>query len=107
MYADVLYNPPLKRLSGNIRLQYFETDGYSSRLYAYENDVLYSFSISVFYGKGYRYYFNLNYDITRKLTVWAKVAQSIYPNQTKIGSALDEINKNYKTDVKLQLLYKF
>ena len=107
MYADVLYNPPLKSLSGNIRLQYFETDGYNSRLYAYENDVLYSFSIPVFYGKGYRYYLNFNYDFTRKLTIWAKLAQTIYPNQTKIGSALDEINKNYKTDVKFQVMYRF
>ena len=107
MYADVLFSSPLKSLSGNIRLQYFETDGYNSRIYAYENDVLYSFSIPVFYGKGYRYYLNLNYDITRKLTVWVRAAQYIYPNQIKIGSALDEINKKQKTDVKLQMLYRF
>ena len=107
MYADVLYNPPLKNFSGNIRLQYFETDGYNSRLYAFENDILYYFSIPVFYGKGFRYYLNLNYDITRKLTIWAKAAQYFYPDQTKTGSSLDEINKNHKTEVKLQVLYKF
>ncbi|MEO6453726.1 MAG: hypothetical protein ABIN97_06645, partial [Ginsengibacter sp.] len=56
LYADVLYKPVSKPYSANIRLQYFETDGYNSRLYAYENDVLYSFSIPVFYDKGYRYY---------------------------------------------------
>lgn len=107
MYADILYSPPLKNLSGNIRLQYFKTDGYNSRLYAYENDVLYSFSIPVFYGKGYRYYLNLNYDITKKLTIWGRVAQYFYPNQIKMGSSLDEINKNHKTELKIQLLYKF
>ena len=107
MYADVLFSSPLKSLSGNIRLQYFETDGYNSRIYAYENDVLYSFSIPVFYGKGYRYYLNLNYDITRNLTVWVRAAQYIYPNQIKIGSALDEINKNHKTELKLQVIYRF
>ena len=107
MYADILYSPPLKHLSGNIRLQYFETDGFNSRLYAYENDVLYSFSIPVFYGKGYRYYLNLNYDITKKLTIWGKFAQYFYPNQIKTGSSLDEINKNHKTELKIQLLYKF
>ena len=107
MYSDILYSPPLKHLSGNIRLQYFETDGFNSRLYAYENDVLYSFSIPVFYGKGYRYYLNLNYDITKKLTIWGKFAQYFYPNQIKTGSSLDEINKNHKTELKIQLLYKF
>ena len=107
MYADVLYNPPLKPLSANIRLQYFETDGYNSRLYAYESDVLYSFSIPVFYGKGFRYFINVNYDVTRKLTIWTRLAQYFYPNQFKTGSSLDEINKNHKTEVNIQLLYKF
>ncbi|MBC7627706.1 helix-hairpin-helix domain-containing protein [Ferruginibacter sp.] len=107
MYTDVLYNPGMKKMAGNIRLQYFETDGYNSRLYAYENDVLYSFSIPVFYGKGYRYYINLNYDFTKKLTIWVRVSQSIYPNQTNTGSSLDEINKNHKTELKMQALFKF
>ena len=107
MYADLLYAKPLKPLSGNIRLQYFETDGYNSRLYAYENDVLYSFSIPVFYGKGYRYYLNINYDLTRKFTIWARVSQYLYPQQVTTGSGLDEINKNHKTEVKFQMLYKF
>lgn len=105
--ADVLYNPVLKPFAANIRLQYFETDGYNSRLYAYENDVLYSFSIPVFYGKGYRTYLNINYDVNRKITLWARISQFYYPAQNPIGSALDQINKNHKTELKLQLLYKF
>ncbi|MEJ7625345.1 MAG: helix-hairpin-helix domain-containing protein [Ferruginibacter sp.] len=107
IYGDILYKPQLKRYSANMRLQYFETDGYNSRLYAYENDVLYSFSIPVFYEKGYRYYVNFNYDITRKLTGWIKVGQTYYPERIKIGSGLDEINGNHKTEVKVQALYKF
>lgn len=107
MYADVLYKPLMSRLSGNMRLQYFETGGYNSRLYAYENDVLYSFSIPVFYDKGYRYYVNLNYDVTKKLTVWVKWAQFIYPDKNIIGSGLDEIRSSHRTEVKLQMMYKF
>ena len=106
-YADVIYKPLLKKYSGNIRLQYFETDSYNSRLYAYENDVLYSFSIPVFYDKGYRYYLNLNYDITRKWTAWFRIAQTIYPDKKLIGSGLDEIKGNKKTEVKLQTIYNF
>ena len=107
LYTDLLYSPLLKPLSGNIRLQYFETDGYNSRLYAYENDVLYSFSIPVFYGKGYRYYLNINYDLSRKVSIWARIAQYIYPDKKTTGSGLDEILKNHKTEVKLQALIKF
>lgn len=107
LYTDLLYNPALKPLSAGIRLQYFETNGYNSRLYAYENDVLYSFSIPVFYGKGYRYYLNINYNISKQLTVWGRIAQTFYPDDISVGSALDEIKKQHKTEVKLQLLYKF
>ncbi len=107
LFADVLYKPMMKKYSGSIRLQYFQTDGYNSRLYAFENDVLYSFSIPVFYEKGYRYYLNLNYDFSKKLTVWARIAQTVLPLRSSLGSGLDLIQGNRRTEVKLQVLYKF
>jgi DNA uptake protein ComE-like DNA-binding protein len=107
LYTDVLFNPPMKKYSANIRLQYFETDGYNSRLYAYENDVLFGYSIPVFYDKGYRYYINVNYDINKKFALWGRIAQYFYPNKTNIGSGLDEIQGNHRTEVKLQAIYKF
>jgi Helix-hairpin-helix motif len=106
-YFDFLYKPQLKPLSAAMRLQYFETDGYNTRLYAYENDVLYSYSIPVFYDKGIRYYCNINYDVSRKLSIWARVAQTIFNGKTLIGSGLDEIKGNRRTEIKLQMLYKF
>lgn len=107
IYFDFLYKPMLRPFSGIIRLQYFETDGYNSRLYAYENDVLYSFSIPVFYDKGYRYYINLNYEISKRFSFWLKWSQTLYKGKTLIGSGLDEINGNRKTEIKLQVQYKF
>ena len=97
----------MKKYAGSIRLQYFETEGYDSRLYAYENDVLYSFSIPVFYDKGYRYYLNLNYDVSKKCTVWLRWAQTIYKGKNLIGTGLDEIEGNKRSDVKIQILYQF
>jgi DNA uptake protein ComE-like DNA-binding protein len=102
-FADVLYKPMLSPLSAGLRLQYFETDDYNSRIYAYENDVLYSYSIPAFFEKGFRYYLNINYDIGRKLSVWIRWAQTIYRDRSSIGSGLDEIPGNRKTELKLQL----
>jgi DNA uptake protein ComE-like DNA-binding protein len=106
-YAEAYYKPAALPLTGNVRLQYFETDSYDSRLYAYENDVLYSFSIPPAFGKGYRWYLNVNYDATRKLTVWARLAQTYYPDATSIGSGYDEIEGNRRTEIKIQLAYRF
>ena len=104
---DLLYKPMLKPFSANIRLQFFQTDDYDSRLYAYENDVLFSNSIPVFFEKGYRYYLNINYDFSRKWSVWARLAQTIYPGKESIGSGLDEIKGKHKTELKIQLMYQF
>jgi hypothetical protein len=105
-YFDIIYKPMLKPLSGNIRLQYFETDNYDSRIYAYENDVLFSYSIPPFYDKGFRYYINLNYDISRRLTCWLRWAQTIYPERKTVGSGLDEIQGNRRSEIKLQAYWK-
>jgi hypothetical protein len=90
-----------------VRLQYFETEGYDSRLYAFENDLLYSYSIPVFYDKGYRYYFNFNYDVSKKLAIWMKWVQTIYCDKHLIGSGLDEIMGNKRTEAKFQAIYQF
>ncbi|MBC7888847.1 MAG: helix-hairpin-helix domain-containing protein [Ferruginibacter sp.] len=107
IYVDCIIKPLMKRYSGSTRLQYFETEGYDSRLYAYENDVLYSFSIPIFYDKGYRYYVNFNYDVSKKLTVWLRWAQTIYDGKNVIGSGLDEIAGNKRMEVKIQAQYRF
>ncbi len=101
-FFDFLYKPLLTPYSAVLRLQYFETDSYDSRIYAYENDVLYSYSIPAFYDKGYRYYFTLNYDITKRISFWLRWAQTIYRDKSIIGSGLDEIKGNKKSDIKLQ-----
>lgn len=106
-FTDIIYKPMLKHLSGGVRLQYFETDGYNSRIYAYENDVPYSFSIPSFYDKGFRYYLNLNLDIGKKLGCWLRLAQTIYPDKLQTGSDAGEIKGNKKTELRFQARYIF
>ncbi len=106
-FFDVIYKPMMKPLSGVLRLQYFETDSYNSRIYAYENDVLYSYSIPAFSDKGFRYYLTLNYDLTKKIALWLRWAQTIYNNKNMVGSGLDEIQANRRTELKLQARWIF
>jgi hypothetical protein len=92
-----------KVVSGNLRLQYFETGGYNSRVYAFESDVLYGYSVPPFFDKGARYYGNMAWNITRRVTLWIKWAQTIFSNKETIGSGLEEIKGNVKSDFKIQL----
>lgn len=106
-FGQVSYTPPFKSFSANCRLSYFETNGYDSRIYAFENDVLYGYSIPVFFDKGYRYYVNTHYKLSEKLSFWIKFAQTIYADKTIIGSGLDAINGNKKSEIKIQGIYSF
>jgi hypothetical protein len=106
-FVDVIYKPVLKPFSGNVRLLYFETDGYDSRIYTFENDVLYGYSIPVFFDKGYRWYLNANYDFSKKIAVWAKFSQTINSDKREFGSGLDLIKGNLKSEAKLQVMYRF
>jgi hypothetical protein len=106
-FIEVLFKPPLKKVSANARLSYFNTKGYDSRIYAFENDVLYSYSIPVFFDKGYHYYLNLHYKINRKLNLWGRFAQTIYEGKSEIGSGLDVIKGNKKSELNLQIIYEF
>jgi hypothetical protein len=107
IFSDCIFKPMMKRYSGGIRLQYFETDDYNSRIYVYENDLLYSFSIPVFYDKGFRYYLNFNYGLSKNSTVWLRWSQTIYKDKFSIGSGLDEIAGNKKSEIKLQWQFQF
>jgi hypothetical protein len=96
----------IRKLKANVRFQYFETGGYNSRIYAFESDVLYSFSVPAFFNKGFRYYLNFDYDISKRCTVWLRWAQTIMADQQKLGSGLDEINGDRRTEIKVQVVYQ-
>lgn len=106
-YIDGIYKPSLKPFSFSVRLQYFETSGYNSRLYAYENDVLYSSGIPALFGTGYRYYLIIQTKPIKQLSLGLRYAVTIYTSQSVIGTGLDQITGTSKREIKVQLLYTF
>lgn len=97
----------LKRLQLKGRIAYYSTDDYDSRIYVYENDVLYAVSFPAYYGKGLRTYLVARYPVNRNLDVWLRVARTQLQNTDTIGSGNDEINAPHKTDVRMQVRYSF
>lgn len=106
-YLEFRQKTLVKSLDFGLRLQYFVTGGYDSRIYAYENDVLYGFSVPFFDGKGLRYYANIKYKFSQKLQAWLSFSQTVYKDKTLIGSGLDEISGNRRTELKAELIYAF
>jgi hypothetical protein len=107
LYQDVLIRPPEKPYDITFRYAIFDTDTYDERIYAYENDVLYAFSIPAYYYKGSRFYILFKYEITDWLDFWLRYATTWYSNQNTIGNGLDEIQGSRKSEIKAQLRFKF
>ncbi|WP_316811534.1 type II secretion system protein GspK [Pedobacter heparinus] len=107
IYQDIDYAPMSSDIAGNMRLAYFNTASYNSRIYAYEDDVLYGAGSGLYAGKGMRAFINVRYRLMKPLDIWARYAISIYNHTNTIGSGLDEIAGNQKAEVKFQLRYQF
>ena len=95
------------RLSISSRVALFGTDDYDSRQYAYERDVLYAFAFPAYYDRGIRHYLLARYALTRHLDVWFRYARTDLTDQPDIGSGLDLISAPHKTDVKVQVRWRF
>lgn len=107
IYQDIRYKPEKMPFAISARYALFQTDSYDSRIYAYENDVLYSYSIPAFYYKGSRFYLMAKVKLQRHLDFWIRYSITNYSNQTVVSSGLNEIQGNHKSEIKAQLRLKF
>lgn len=106
IFQDIQFKPLKIPMNLSARIAWFNTDSYNSRIYAYENDLLYTFSIPAYYGNGFRTYVNLNYKITKNIDCWLKIANTSWNDREIISSGYNEIQGNNKTELKLQLRLK-
>ncbi|OFY92321.1 MAG: hypothetical protein A2236_01785 [Bacteroidetes bacterium RIFOXYA2_FULL_33_7] len=107
IYQDINYRPNKIPMTLSFRYAIFDTESYDSKIYAYENDVLYAFSVPAHYSKGTRYYLTLKYSLTGRIDLWLRYARTTYDDKETLGSGLDEILGNHKSEVKAQIRIKF
>ena len=103
---DIAYKPEEKPYSITFRYALFDAKDYNARIYAYENDVLYSFSVPALYGKGMRIYLLGKVKLFNALTLYARIGRTIYSDRDEIGSGLTLIEGNHKTDLKVEAIWK-
>ena len=103
---DIAYKPENKPYSLSFRYALFDAKDYNARIYAYESDVLYSFSVPALYGKGMRVYLLGKVKLFNALTLYARIGRTIYSDRDEIGSGLTLIEGNHKTDLKVEAIWK-
>jgi len=107
VYQDIAWKPKNKPLTLSVRWAAFDTDSWESRIYAYESDLLYAFSIPAYYSKGTRYYLNMKYRVSDRIDFWLKYSRTYYNDKEVIGSGLTEIKGNVKSEIRAQVRIKF
>lgn len=107
VFQDVIWKKMNVPVSVTIRYALFQSDTWNARLYAYENDVLYSYSIPAYYGKGARIYGIFKFDVRRNIDVWFRIAQWTYTDRDFISSGNSMISGFRKTDCTLQMRMQF
>ena len=107
LLQDLIIKPPMKSLSFNMRFALFDTDSYNSRIYSYENDVLYYYRIPSYYNRGSRTYITARYKIKKGIDFWIRWSRWKYTNVDVISSGLNEINGNSKSELRAQLRFQF
>lgn len=95
------------KLKLTTRYSLFDTDDYDNRQYAYENDVWLAYSLPAYEGVGVRNYWLLEYTFNKFINVWFRYAQTRYTDREEIGSGMDAIEGNVRSDIKIQACLKF
>ncbi len=107
LLQDVSYRPFQIPFLFDFRFQVFDARDYENRIYTYERDVLYAFSIPMYYGLGARYYLNIRYDLNPSWSFWLKLAQTAYAdNRSAVSSGNEEIVGTRKSDIRIMIRWK-
>lgn len=107
MGQDIRYVSNNKKWNLTTRYAIFNAEEFDTRVYAYEPDVLYSFSTPAYYGRGSRWLIMGKWTILPKLDLWARYAQWQYSNRENIGTGFTLIEGNRSREIKFQIRKRF
>lgn len=85
------------------RFSVFDAPTWDVALYCYENDLPGMYASSSFFRRGSRSYLMVKAKVKKHLSLWLKVAETIYASEVKeISEGMDRIRGNRKTDIRIQ-----
>jgi hypothetical protein len=93
---DIAYKPQNSPFSFWVRYSVFSTDSFYSGIYMWENDLLWSYSVPVLYGKGFRLYTMIKVDTGKGVQLRLKYSFTSY--------AASAANSRNTGELKLQLV---
>jgi hypothetical protein len=107
IYQDINFKRLGSKATFTVRYALMDCPDWNARIYAYENDVLYAFSILPYTGRGSRMYGMIKWDVARGVDLWVRYGAFLY-NQTRVVTAeTASPTELVKSDVHIQLRLQF
>jgi len=104
---DIQYQHPDNYFSIILRYGLVDAEDYESRVYVYEPDVLYSFSVPMYYGQGHRIISMIKITPISKLDIWIRYGAWHYTDRTTISSGNNQIDSNVLNELRFQVRVRF
>jgi hypothetical protein len=90
-----------------IRFALFDIPDYNTRIYMYEPEVLYGYSVPAYQGRGMRTCLLLKFGLPGKTDFWLRGGITSYSDRNTVGTGLDMTKGNTRGDLTGQLLIRF
>ncbi len=95
------------KIQGDFYAGYFSADSHAARLYSYERNILSTFYMPSFYGKGVRLAISSRYNFSPQLSLSIKVGYTNYFDRDTIGSSTELIAGSTRMDVFSFIRWRF
>ncbi len=89
------------------RITMFQTESFTSRVFQFENDLLYVMANPALFDRGQRQYILVRYQPFDFLDLYAKYGITYYENRQTVGSGLDESIGNTRSNFGVQARIQF
>jgi hypothetical protein len=107
MFGEALFHPSQSRLTSIVRMEFYDSNSYDSRLYEYESDLEGVYSDPPLYGKGIRWYVAGSFQVTNNIEFSCKYSETVKQGVQNLGSGDDEVQGNFDNRIAVQLDARF
>lgn len=109
MFQEATWRTSIKesQMSLTARLALFDITAYDARIYTYESDMMYEYSVPMLTGRGIRLYMLTRCELTPRISGAIKYAVTCYPEREQVGSGYDQTEGGVRHEVKIQVRLKF
>ncbi len=106
LYQDLRLRPA-NGVTVDTRMTFFDTPTFETRIYQFENNLLHVLSNRMLQGRGERFYLLVRIRAAWFLDFWARFGTTRYRDRATVGSGLERIEGNRRTDLGFQMRLKF